>query len=171
MSGYLRMLRPSKPIPKLEANDFRIDSSDWLKKTNASGSSYLEHPEGGIWELTEGKFAGCQLFTWDAAFHETDKVGKRLPSLKDWLRIVREISPSVTGRGWSSADQVSIVLGLVFPGNINRFRAFNFQGTYGTYWSRDSYLFSGRYVTFTKNRVNFGSGFKHFGYSVRCLAE
>ncbi len=64
-------------VRQFEDHNFKVNSKGW-KKIKVDGESYLENPEGDIWEILEGKAKGEQLFTYDATMRETKKAGKRI---------------------------------------------------------------------------------------------
>ena len=68
---------------ELEMTNFKINSSKWKKK-----KWVLTSPEWDIWEDENGE----QFFTWDSAMRETQKIGKRIPTDKEFNEIVGDIS-------------------------------------------------------------------------------
>lgn len=71
----------------LERQNFRIDSSGWPESV-IDGARVAVCPQGDVAEILEGKFAGEQFYTWEAAMRETSKAGKRMPTKEQWLDIV-----------------------------------------------------------------------------------
>ncbi len=77
-------------VVDLEPYNFRVDSTGWEKKQDdCFNIDYLENKEGDIFEIASGEFKGEQLFTWDAMMRETKKAGKRVPTDKEWKKLVK----------------------------------------------------------------------------------
>ena len=92
---------------ELEDENFRVDSSDWKLVVNEQDIVLLENSEGDIWEYVNGvskKLIGQQLFTWSAAMRETKKVGKRMPTDKEFDRFKKEDFGEIVYAGFRHDD-------------------------------------------------------------------
>lgn len=72
---------------ELELHNFRVDSTGW--KTRKDGNKINRRED--IIELPSGE----QLFTWWSARRETQKAGKRPPTMKEWCELEKEIKNEV----------------------------------------------------------------------------
>lgn len=144
---------------ELEQENFKIESTGWEKKhDDYSGIDYLENPEGDVWEIASGEFKGEQLFTWDAAMRETKKAGKRIPTYKEFSKLLKtkDDMPNLNFTGYRDTDGSFYALGA-----NAYFWSSSQSGT--SAWYR--YLLSG---CATVIRV---LGSKANGFSVRCLND
>ncbi len=145
---------------ELEDYNFRVDSTGWKKITNTSDDeeNYLENPEGDIREILEGSCKTQQLFTWEAAIRETAKAGKRMPTDKEWLSLVKmtEDIPNLAFAGCSYGEYIGGQSNhtSLWSSTENRHEAWCLSAG-----KRDSYI----------NKNGYGMIEKKHGFSVRCL--
>ncbi len=142
---------------ELEQQNFRINSKGWEKKhDDYSGIEYLENPEGDVWEIASGEFKGEQLFSWDAAMRETKKAGKRMPTDKEWNKLLKtkEDMPNLKLAGYRYTDGT-----------------FYYLGTYAFFWSSSQSGTSvwGRFLNSGHAMVSRYLVLKELGFSVHCL--
>lgn len=149
------------PAPELEENDFSVDSNDWevisVEVINAGGVRCKISPQGDIWEFLEGKYAGRQLFTWDAAIRETKKAGKQMPSDAEFSRFLKT-------RG--------NMPNVVFAGNYHYNGFFEKQGERAVFWSRSKLGDDSAYIRWLDSsslEVAACPYEARLGFSVRCL--
>ncbi len=146
-----------KKALKFEPRNFRVSSAGW-KKITVAGKKYLVNPEGDIWEITDGEAKGEQLFTLDAAMRETAKAGKRMPTDKEFSRLLK-----------TKADMPNLVL----AGYRYSTGSFGYRGAVAYLWSSTEYgsyawyrYLSSGYATVYRSYIN-----KACGFSVRCLKK
>ena len=141
----------------LEDYNFRVNSDGWSKRTNEQGQEYLVNLRGDIWELInceDTESNGQQLFTWQAAMRETQKVGKRMPTDKEWNEFEKEDIPNIVYSGYRSTN-----------GSCHG------RSNLSTLWSSTE---SGtaaweRYLYYDRSTVSRRDGTKASGFSVRCI--
>lgn len=163
----------------LEAENFRIDSSGWLEKTDFKGVRYLENPSGDVWELLEGDFSGEQYFTREASLRETAFFGKRMPTVGEWImfaagtnQIFNSVNPHFAYR--QRADiEMRKSYGFKLSGVMrSHSSAFSGIGWYGSLWTSSETWSekTGCAISFTETHVCLSSpnGYKN-GIPVRTL--
>lgn len=145
----------------LEMENFRIDSTGWVEKTDSDGIHYLENSEGDVTEILEGPYAGEQHFRNDGAIErELAKAGKRTMTPEeldsfgerhfDWML---KNFPLAGIRDNSSAAYVD-------------------QGAYGVYWASSPTGTYGYYVFLSATQMvpaDYNYTARAYGLSVRCL--
>ncbi len=80
-------------IFQLEKENFRVNSTGWDKFINNQGITYLQNFEKDIWEYVGGvdeRLIGQQLLSWSSVMRETGKVGKRIPTDKEFNQFRKE---------------------------------------------------------------------------------
>lgn len=170
--------RSEAPIPELEAENFRVpDTARWTKTRTPNGVPALIAPSGRIMELADGPFAGQQFFTLDSAGEELAKVGKRLPTRREWMAALRRAFPGADSLGeWREFPDAAATLGLPLAGYVDASGAHYYAGAYGRFWmavprhsKRDGPY--GRFFSVTEGSVlPFAQcAFPSIGLSVRCL--
>jgi hypothetical protein len=138
---------------QFEDTNFRINSDDWKKKT-VEGKSYLENPQGDIWEILEKGFEGEQLFTWEAAIRETKKAGKTMPTREDFEKVFTDVIPDWPKAGYRDRTDGSL-------GSLSSF---------GTYWSSSPSSSNALSLFFGSTSVDPADYFNRAsGFSVRCI--
>jgi len=155
-------------VPELEEENFRIDSTGWEEKVGNDGIRYKINPEGDVTEVLEGLYTGDQHFlTREAALRETEKAGKKMPDNTQWSRIIEE--------GEKRAKEKDIPLyeelGLKLAGYRDWDNGlYDYQGTYGYYWSSTPSTSYSYYAYFGSGGGNIASlNNRGYGFSVRCL--
>ena len=149
--------------PAIDDKNFRVDSTGWKELEIPDGSIVIvkTNPEGDAWELLEGKYAGEQQFTLEAALRETAKAGKRMPTREEWLAIVRSRYPHVLPEmEWWVCTDVARALGLPLVWNwISEGALLRYEKHCGRYWCS------------VPDSVNEPFVRTKCGFSVRCLKE
>lgn len=149
-------------IPKLEKENFRIDSTGWKEIVSPNGIRIKENTEADIWEFLEGEYIGEQLFKYKAAIREIDKVGKKLPYSWEVYKDILEqkyqwdyqnffVWENIKFCGWRNQLTQNI-------DNLNE--EFNM-------WCGDAGFFTG-HRTWKWHRTYWD---RWFGTSIRCLAS
>lgn len=157
----------------LEKENFRIRSADWEVQALSDGTGIKTNRERDVWELLDGDFAGEQFFTLKAAYRETEKVGKRIPTEREWDEIIRTINPEIdVGGRWHDDVSVRETLGLKLAGYRAAFVSEHYyRGVNGFYWVSDSTGTNGRYLLVNSRQVvPAKNAVQANGFSVRCLA-
>jgi hypothetical protein len=165
-----KIVVPQKRVLQLADHNFRIDSTGW-ERIIVGGEEYLENPERDVWEIIQGYASGEQLFTWYAQKRETAKVGKLVPTNKEWSYLVKEKED---------------IPNLVLAGYRRPNGSFIGRGSYGFFWTSSYYrvatwmrmrgLFTGspawwREVNSFDSIVSWMPGKKTNGFSVRCFED
>lgn len=172
-----------KELPKLENENFKLSEGITEKWKIKNGIRTIddkkirikirENKEKDIYEYVEGvpqELIGQQLFTWDAAQRETNKLWKELPDIDVYYNDFQRIMDSMP---WDNEDmryqQFLIRNNMLFPGFRYPWWAFVGIGEECNLWSKNSYNnTSARYSQFLKNswlRIEYH---KRLAFSVRC---
>ncbi len=163
----------------LESENFKVDSTNWENEKNNDWKELLVNwnpikvnPEKDVWEIVMGDWTKEQLFTWDAAMRETEKVWEKIPTIEEWWKIIQSINPNISLNWWWQIDtSVRETLNLKFTGcrGLISGRS-SMGGGYAYYWSSSPCLTSIHGLCFNlsyicpstdDNRAN--------GFSIRCF--
>ena len=151
----LQEIKKELETPKkiqLEEKNLKICSDNWVKKTTNCWDEYLESPEGDCWELKNWE----QLFTWERAMKEAEKLGKRLPTDEELDLLEKEDFGDVVYSGYRYTNG-----------------SFCNLGANDCFWSsseRDNSVWS-RLLKSSRTTVYRHSYDKAFGFSVRLIKE
>ena len=142
---------------ELEKENFKVDSCGWEQFSNEQGILYLENSEKDIWEYVDGvpaELIGQQLFTQGAAIRETQKVGKRMPTDKEFDQF-----------GKKDFNEV------IYVGNRSTDQSFRNLREYAYCWSRsmDAQFAWARGITHEGKNVCRHAYDQDYGFFVRCL--
>ena len=150
-------------IGMLEEENFRVDSTGWVKINNDQDITYLQSPEGGVWEYVKGvpeKLIGQQLFTWPAAILEVAKAGKRMSTDGECYLFKREDFGETVYPGYRDVGGFSFNLGYAYFWTSSVSEADNFI--------RPNSLRRFFYLS-SEGRIYRNEGSQALGFSVRCL--
>lgn len=86
----------------IEAEDFRIDSTWWC--IIWEDKEFKINPEWDIWESLTWPNKWTQYFLKAAAIRETTKAKKKIPTKKDWFRILNAINPNIKYKTYYQND-------------------------------------------------------------------
>ncbi len=140
---------------KLENHNLHIDHT---KKWKVSKESHklLVSPSGDIWEIINGKEAGEQLFTWDAAMREAKKQGKRIPTNEEMDELMKKKKdiPSLVLTGYRDTNST-------FYGRGVDTDLWSSTEAGSNAWKRGLYSGHATVRRYTDN--------KGYGFAVRCL--
>ncbi len=144
-----REIKKTRPTG-FEDHNFRVDSTGWEKE-----GEYLVNKTKDIWELTDEGYEGEQLFTWSEAMRETKKAKKRMPTDKEFTKLLK-----------TKKDMPNLVYaGYGYGGS------WDLLGSAGHFWSSSQNVVSAwyRYLNLSGAQVYRYAGGKANGFSVRCL--
>ena len=162
-------------LPKLEKDNFRIDSTNWKEIEAPNGVIVKENPEWDAWEYLEWNKKWEQLFTKASAIRETKAAGKKLPASS---KVFENIINWKEENWWYNWDYQAFLLweGYIdkdwnktgkFCGWRNPYdkdETFNIidEGFY--IWCEDGSYFNGYYNEW----IHYHNG-NSYGFSVRCV--
>ena len=162
-------------LPKLEKENFRIDSTGWKEIEDQNGVRVKENPEWDVWEYLEWKQKWEQLFKKRSAIRETKAAGKRLPAS---YKVFEDIINWKEENWWYEWDYRAFLLwegykdknwdktgkfcGWRFPGN----KKFSYVDRGFHMWCEDGSNFGGYDDGWDHNDNNDDCGF-----SVRCTQD
>lgn len=167
------MARIGLTYTSLEIDHFQIDSTGWEERILSCGTRVKENPEGDVIELTEGPYAGEQLFTYEAAIRETEKVGKCVPDEFQIVEIIRSADPRIDPFGEWNNPTVASLLDVRFPGYLHHATDSSIGANTKARWWVNSPDGTHAYdVIFAADGSGLmGSSAKTNGLSVRCIAD
>ena len=139
---------------ELEEKNFKINSDNWVKKTNENWVEYLENETADVWQLLSN---GEQLFTRNAAMRETQKAGKRMPTDEEFEELNKE-----------DFDRI------MYTGYCDPYDSFYELGTNAVFWSsteNNVTKASIRDLSSSLSTVDRHEASKDHRFSVRCIQE
>ncbi|MBP9158259.1 MAG: hypothetical protein KBF53_10860 [Sphingobium sp.] len=160
-------------LPRLESGNFRIPTNGWKEKKLAGEGWVLLHPQGDVSEHLDGPNAGEQHFTWKAAVRETRLCGKLIPTLDEWMAILRTASPHLeVSEDWQKVANLHERFGLPLAGSMHSSGAVKFEdGKSGHYWGLSRLGVFGLPVSFSETEVRTAcNAVPTHRFSIRCLA-
>jgi len=148
-------------LPKLEKENFKIDSTDWKEIEDPNGVRVKENPEWDVREYLEWDYKWEQLFTNASSIRETKKAGKKLP--KSWTVFEDIIEKKYK---WNYQDFLEWE-NIKFSGWRNPdSKEFNNIDREFSLWCEDVSCFYGR-----RNRWSHDYNNGYYGFFVRCLQD
>lgn len=145
-----------KPL-ELEDHNFKINSDGWEKIT-VDGKMYLQNKQNDVWEFLEGECKGEQLFTYDAAIRETNKVNKVIPTDEQLNKfLIKEDLKNITYSGYRYTDSSFYNLGS------NLYLWSSSSSGSSNAWHRNLHS--------SYSTVNRYENPRAYGFSVRCLKK
>lgn len=146
-------------LPKLEKENFRIDSTDWKEIEDPNGVKVKVNPEWDVREYLEWNQKWEQLFTKASAIRETKAAGKTLPS--SWTVFKDIIEKKYEWNYQTFLEKENIK----FSGwRVPYFEEFNDIDDEFYMWCEDGSYFHGHY-----NRCYHDYNDDNYGFSVRCI--
>ena len=172
---------------KVMKNNFRVDSTGWKEKEVTWVLKWKEQKikvkyhvndkgKEDIWEYLDGEFVWEQLFTWDAAKREVDKV-KWIRMIKEWEKEEeKEWSKIIKACWWETKQKQSRntvdKLWIKFCGYRNpRNGKFRNIGYKSLYWLPQSSDGRALYIWFKDLVWGNDQYDKVFGFSLRCAFQ
>jgi len=139
---------------ELEEYNFKINSTWWKEKKNHQGIKYKVNPEWDITECLEWELKWEQLFSYEAAIRETEKVWKKIPTDEEFDELVKRKKdvPNLPLAGYRNTDGVT----------------FYDRGYLAYLWSSAQ---SPRYFYSGYDTVRRYTNDAAYGFSVRCLKD